>query len=55
MTDLTGKLISDTYKQLLQINSSTTNTGVKTSLTNVQSGDGTASALSFYRWKYICW
>jgi len=46
MTDLTGKLISDTYKQLLQVNASTTNTGVKTSLTNVQSGDGTASALN---------
>ena len=46
MTDLTGKLISGTYKQLLQVNSSTTNTGVKASITNVQSGDGTASALN---------
>ena len=46
MTDLTGKLISRTYKQLLQVNSSTSNTGVKASITNVQSGDGVASALN---------
>jgi len=45
MTDLTGKLISGTYKQLLQINASTTNSGVTTSLTNVQTGDGTNSSL----------
>ena len=34
------------YKQLLQVNASTTNTGVKASITNIQSGDGTASALN---------
>ena len=44
MTDLTGKLISETFKQLLLINSSASNTGVRTSLTNVQTGDGAASA-----------
>ena len=46
MTDLTGKLISETFKQLLLINSSASNTGVRTSLTNVQTGDGAASALN---------
>ena len=46
MTDLTGKLISGTYKQLLQINASTTNSGITSSITNVQTGDGTNSALS---------
>ena len=45
MTDLTGKLISGTYKQLLLINSSTTNEGVGTSTVNVQTGDGTNTAL----------
>ena len=45
MTDLTGKLISGTYKQLLQINASTTNSGITSSITNVQTGDGTNSAL----------
>ena len=45
MTDITGKLISETYKQVLLINASTTNSGVDTSLVNVQTGDGTNSAL----------
>ena len=45
MTDLTGKLISGTYKQLLLINSSTTNEGVSTSSVYVQTGDGTNTAL----------
>ena len=45
MTDLTGKLISETYKQVILVSSSTTNTGVDTSLKNVQSGDGTNTAL----------
>jgi len=45
MTDLTGKLISGTYQQLLLINSSTTNEGVGTSIVAVQTGDGTNTAL----------
>jgi hypothetical protein len=45
MTDLTGKLISNTYKDLLQVNSSASNGGITTSLTNIQSGNGTNTAL----------
>ena len=45
MTDLTGKLISNTYKDLLQVNSSASNGGITTSLTNVQSGNGVNTAL----------
>ena len=44
MTDLTGKQIAETYKQLLRVGVST-NTGVSTTLQNVQSGDGTNSAM----------
>jgi hypothetical protein len=44
MTDLTGKQIANTYKQLLKVAVST-NTGVSTALQTVQSGDGTNSAL----------
>ena len=44
MTELTGKQIASTYKQLLKIGVST-NTGVSTTLQTVQSGDGTNSAL----------
>lgn len=46
MTNLTGKLISNTYKDLLQVNSSASNGGVTTSLTNVQSGNGVNTALN---------
>ena len=46
MTDLTGKFISNTYKDLLQVNSSASNGGVSTSLTNVQSGNGVGTALN---------
>ena len=45
MTDLTGKLISNTYKDLLQVNSSASNGGITTSLTNIQSGNGVSTAL----------
>ena len=45
MTDFNGKLISNTYKSLLTVNASTTGTGVTTSLTNVQTADGTQTAL----------
>ena len=45
MTDLTGKLISNTYKDLLLVNSSASNGGITTSLTNIQSGNGTNTAL----------
>ena len=45
MTNLTGKLISNTYKDLLQVNSSASNGGITTSLTNVQSGNGVNTAL----------
>jgi len=44
MSDLTNTLINNTYKKLLQVNTSG-NTGVDTSLTNVQSGDGTNTAI----------
>jgi len=44
MTDLTGKQIANTYKQLLKVAVST-NTGVSTALQTVQSGDGTNSAM----------
>ena len=46
MTDLTGKLISNTYKDLLQVNSSASNGGITTSLTNIQSGNGVNTALN---------
>jgi cytoskeletal protein CcmA (bactofilin family) len=46
MTDLTGTLISNTYKDLLQVNSSASNGGITTSLTNVQSGNGVNTALN---------
>ena len=45
MTDLTSKLISNTYKQVILVSSSTSNTGVDTSLKAVQTGDGTNTAL----------
>tara|TARA_Y100000593_G_scaffold28007_1_gene55921 strand:+ start:1838 stop:2623 length:786 start_codon:yes stop_codon:yes gene_type:complete len=41
---LTGKTKASTYKDLLQVNNS--NNGVDTSVKNVASGDGTASAIS---------
>jgi len=46
MTDLTGKLISNTYKDLLLVNSSASNGGISTSLTNIQSGNGVNTALN---------
>jgi hypothetical protein len=46
MTDLTGKLISNTYKDLLQVNSSASNGGITTSITNIQSGNGVNTALN---------
>ena len=45
MTDFNGKLISNTYRSLLTVNASTTGTGVTTSLANVQTADGTQTAL----------
>ena len=46
MSTLTSKQISQTYKQLLKVNvSADTNTGVTGNLQQVQSGDGTNSAL----------
>ena len=44
MTKLEGKLINSTYKQLLKMGVST-NQGVDASLTNVQTGDGTNTAI----------
>ena len=40
MSTLTGRQISDTYKQLIKLNVSA-NTGVTTSLVYIQTGDGT--------------
>ena len=44
MTTLTGRLINNTYKQLLKIGVST-NTGITSSLVTIQDGDGSATAL----------
>jgi len=44
MTDLTGKQIANTYKQLLKVGVST-NSGVSTTAQTIQSGDGTNSAM----------
>ena len=44
MSDLTNKLINATYKKLLQVSTSG-NIGVPTALTNVQTGDGSNTAL----------
>ena len=44
MTTLTGRLINNTYKQLLKIGVST-NTGFTTTLTTIEDGDGSASSL----------
>jgi len=44
MTTLTGKLINNTYKQLVKIGVST-NTGFTTTLTTIEDGDGSASSL----------
>ena len=45
MTDLTGRLISNTYKQLILVSSAVSNEGVSTSLKPIQTGDGTNTAL----------
>ena len=45
MTDLTGKLIANTYKDILTINSSATNEGLDNTLRRVQDGEGTNSSL----------
>lgn len=45
MTDLTGKFISNTYKQLILVSSAVSNEGVDTSLKPIQTGDGTNTAL----------
>ena len=44
MSDLTGNTIASTYKKLLQVETSS-NTGLDTTLRNIQSGDGENSAL----------
>ena len=44
MTDLTGKQISQSYKQLLKVATSA-NTGVTNDLVQVETGDGTNTAL----------
>ena len=43
MTDLTGKTIANTYKQLLKVGVST-NTGVSAGLATIETGDGTDSS-----------
>lgn len=43
MTDLTGRDLADTYKDLLQVSNS--NAGITTTLTAVEDGEGTASKL----------
>jgi len=46
MSTLTSKQISQTYKQLLKVNvSADTNTGVTGDLQQVQTGDGTNTAI----------
>ena len=44
MTELTGKQISQSYKQLLKVAVST-NTGVTNDLVQVETGDGTNTAM----------
>ena len=44
MTDLTNKSVKDTYKQLLKMGI-TTNAGVSTTLTAIQTGDGENTAI----------
>ena len=44
MSDLSNKLINNTYKKLLQV-STCGNTGIGADLTNVQTGDGTNTAI----------
>jgi len=44
MSDLSNKLINNTYKKLLQVSTSG-NVGVDSNLTNVQTGDGTNTAI----------
>jgi hypothetical protein len=43
MTELTGKLISNSYKQLLKVGV-TANTGVSAGLQTIETGDGTDSS-----------
>tara|TARA_R110001632_G_scaffold216624_1_gene344898 strand:- start:270 stop:2366 length:2097 start_codon:yes stop_codon:yes gene_type:complete len=45
MSDLTGKLIANTYKDLLQIASSASNGGLDSTLRSVQDGSGNNSSL----------
>jgi len=45
MTDLTGKQIANTYKNLITVQTSVENSGFDGNLRPVQSGDGTSSAL----------
>ena len=45
MTNLTGKKIANTYKDLLQINSSASNNGIDETLRRVQDGSGNNSSL----------
>ena len=46
MADLTGKKIANTYKDLLQVNSSASNDGLDGTLRRVQDGSGKNSAIS---------
>ena len=46
MTDLTGKKIANTYKDLLQIDSASSNSGVDGTLRRIQDGGGNNSAIS---------
>ena len=46
MADLTGKKIANTYKDLLQVNSSASNDGVDETLRRIQDGSGKNSAIS---------
>ena len=64
MTELTGKTIANTYKQLLRVGVST-NTGVSAGLSTIETGDGTDSSFQLatgsakftgfisYRWCYF--
>jgi len=45
MTDLTGKLIANTYKDILTVDTSTTNSGLDNNLRKVQDGAGNSSSL----------
>jgi hypothetical protein len=44
--DLTGSIIANTYKDLLQVNAETSNAGLDGTVRTIQDGGGTASPIA---------